>query len=107
MQGPDGKMAETKALIPDRTYGCIYREAMKFCQEQETLNPATMGHVANVGLMAQKAEEYGSHDKTFILDKKGLVQVVGEGGKILMEHLVEKGDIFRMGRTLMRPFVTG
>jgi isocitrate dehydrogenase len=99
MWGPDGKAADTKAMIPDRCYATIYQEIIKFCQENGAFNVTTMGNVANVGLMAQKAEEYGSHDKTFEIPVDGTVRVVDAAGQILMEHSVEKGDIWRMCQT--------
>lgn len=96
MWGPDGKLADTKALIPDRCYAGVYQETIEFCKQNGAFNPSTMGSVPNVGLMAQKAEEYGSHDKTFKLSGKGVVRVVSFNGDVLMEHHVEEGDIFRM-----------
>ncbi len=99
MWGPDGKAADTKAMIPDRCYATIYQEIIKFCQEQGAFDVTTMGNVANVGLMAQKAEEYGSHDKTFEIPLDGTVRVVDAAGQVLMKHPVEKGDIWRMCQT--------
>ena len=99
MWGIDGKAHDTKAMIPDRCYATIYQECIKFCQENGAFDVTTMGNVANVGLMAQKAEEYGSHDKTFEIPTDGTVRVVNESGETLMEHLVEKGDIWRMCQT--------
>jgi isocitrate dehydrogenase len=99
MWGPDGKLADTKAMIPDRCYATIYQEIIKFCQERGAFDVTTMGNVANVGLMAQKAEEYGSHDKTFEIPTEGTVRVVDAAGQVLMEHRVEKGDIWRMCQT--------
>lgn len=99
MWGPDGKLADTKAMIPDRCYATIYQEIIKFCQEQGAFDVTTMGNVSNVGLMAQKAEEYGSHDKTFEIPTDGIVRVVDAAGQVLMEHRVEKGDIWRMCQT--------
>ncbi len=96
MWGPDGKLQDILAVIPDRSYAGIYQETIKFCKKHGAFNPRTMGNVANVGLMAQKAEEYGSHDKTFQIAAKGTVQVIDESGTILMEQKVEEGDIFRM-----------
>ncbi len=96
MWGKDGKLHETKALIPDRCYATIYEETMAFCKQNGALDPRTMGSVPNVGLMAQKAEEYGSHDKTYECPSEGVVRVVDTtSGAILMEHSVEKGDIYR------------
>lgn len=99
MWGPDGKLCDTKAMIPDRCYATIYQEMIKFCQEQGAFDVTTMGSVSNVGLMAQKAEEYGSHDKTFEIPTDGTVRVVDAAGQTLMEHSVEKGDIWRMCQT--------
>jgi isocitrate dehydrogenase len=99
MWGPDGKLVDTKAMIPDRCYATIYQEIIKFCQEQGAFDVTTMGNVANVGLMAQKAEEYGSHDKTFEIPTDGIVRVVDAAGQVLMEHHVETGDIWRMCQT--------
>ncbi len=99
MWGIDGKAHDTKAMIPDRCYATIYQECIKFCQENGAFDVTTMGNVANVGLMAQKAEEYGSHDKTFEIPTDGTVRVVNESGETLMEHSVEKGDIWRMCQT--------
>ena len=96
MWGPDGKQKDTKALIPDRCYAGVYQAVIEFCKEHGAFDPTTMGSVPNVGLMAQKAEEYGSHDKTFILDADGAVRVVDAAGNVLLEQEVEAGDIFRM-----------
>ncbi|MDW1502061.1 NADP-dependent isocitrate dehydrogenase, partial [Vibrio sp. YT-19(2023)] len=96
MWGPDGKQKDTKAMIPDRCYAGIYQAVIDFCKEHGAFDPTTMGSVPNVGLMAQKAEEYGSHDKTFILDAAGTVRVVDASGAVLLEQAVEEGDIFRM-----------
>ena len=96
MWGPDGKQKDTKAMIPDRCYAGIYQAVIDFCKENGAFDPTTMGSVPNVGLMAQKAEEYGSHDKTFILDAAGTVRVVDASGTVLLEQSVEEGDIFRM-----------
>lgn len=96
MWGKDGALHDTKALIPDRAYARIYEETMNFCKKNGALDPRTMGSVPNVGLMAQKAEEYGSHDKTFEIPYDGVVRVIEiSSGTILMEHTVEKGDIYR------------
>lgn len=102
MWGTDGKLHDTKAMIPDRCYAKIFQETIQFCKENGAFDVATMGNVSNVGLMAQKAEEYGSHDKTFILDEAGTVQVIGSEG-VLIEHAVEKGDIWRMCQTKDAP----
>ena len=96
MWGPDGKLKDTKAMIPDRCYAGVYQTVIDFCKKNGALDPKTMGTVPNVGLMAQKAEEYGSHDKTFILSDAGVVNVVDENGDILLTQTVEAGDIFRM-----------
>lgn len=96
MWGPDGKPHDTKFVIPDGSYAGVYQEVINFCKEHGAFNPATMGSVPNVGLMAQKAEEYGSHDKTFKSPGKGKIRVVDAAGKKLLEHKVEEGDIWRM-----------
>jgi len=97
MWGPDGKLAATKAMIPDRCYSTMYREIMDDCRKNGAFNPATMGGVPNVGLMAQQAEEYGSHDKTFVAQGAGTIRVVDEAsGAALLQQKVEEGDIFRM-----------
>ncbi|MBI1922540.1 MAG: NADP-dependent isocitrate dehydrogenase [Geobacter sp.] len=98
MWGSDGQLHDTKALIPDRCYATFYQEIIEDCQKHGAFDPATMGSVPNVGLMAQKAEEYGSHPTTFILPADGTVRVVDASGKALMEHSVEVGDIWRMSR---------
>jgi isocitrate dehydrogenase len=99
MWGPDGKLQDTRAMIPDRCYATMYQAIIEFCQERGAFDVTTMGTVANVGLMAQKAEEYGSHDKTFEITARGNVRVIDSTGKILMAHDVEKGDIWRMCQT--------
>ena len=99
MWGVDGDLHDMKAMIPDRCYATIYKECIKFCQEHGAFDVTTMGNVANVGLMAQKAEEYGSHDKTFEIPVDGVVRVLAATGAILMEHSVERGDIWRMCQT--------
>ncbi|MCH1931375.1 NADP-dependent isocitrate dehydrogenase [Shewanella sp. A25] len=96
MWGPDGQLHDTKALIPDRCYAGVYQETIAFCKENGAFDPKTMGSVPNVGLMAQKAEEYGSHDKTFEIPADGVVTVTDSTGTILMSHNVEAGDIWRM-----------
>lgn len=98
MWGPDGQLHDTKAMIPDRCYATMYREIIEDCQKNGALNPATMGSVPNVGLMAQKAEEYGSHPTTFEIPADGTVRVITADGKVLMEHAVGSGDIWRMSR---------
>ena len=99
MWGPDGKLHDTKAVIPDRCYANIYQEVIDFCRQHGAFDVTTMGNVCNVGLMAQKAEEYGSHDKTFEISADGRVRVVNATGEVLMEHTVEQGDIWRMCQT--------
>lgn len=96
MWNADGKPQDTKAVIPDSSYASIYQATIDFCKENGAFNPTTMGSVSNVGLMAQKAEEYGSHDKTFEIKAHGKVQVTNQAGEVLMEHQVEQGDIWRM-----------
>jgi len=96
MWNPAGELQDTKAVIPDSSYAGIYTETIAFCKEHGAFDPTTMGSVSNVGLMAQKAEEYGSHDKTFEIDSDGKVQVLSENGAVLLEHTVEAGDIWRM-----------
>ncbi|WP_285162750.1 NADP-dependent isocitrate dehydrogenase [Shewanella goraebulensis] len=96
MWGPDGQLKDTKAMIPDRCYAGVYQETIAFCKANGAFNPTTMGSVPNVGLMAQKAEEYGSHDKTFEIASAGVVKVINSAGDVLMSHNVEVGDIFRM-----------
>ncbi|ABE55115.1 isocitrate dehydrogenase, NADP-dependent [Shewanella denitrificans OS217] len=96
MWGPDGQLKDTKALIPDRCYAGVYQETIAFCKANGAFNPSTMGSVPNVGLMAQKAEEYGSHDKTFEIKAKGTVKVINQAGDVLMSHDVDSGDIYRM-----------
>lgn len=103
MWGPDGKLHDTTAIIPDRCYAGVYEETIQFCKENGAFDPTTMGNVSNVGLMAQKAEEYGSHDKTFEIARAGKVRVVDEAGRTLMEHAVEPGDIWRMCQTKDAP----
>lgn len=99
MWGPDGKPADTKAVIPDRCYAGVYQATIDFCKEHGAFDPSTMGSVANVGLMAKKAEEYGSHDKTFEMDKAGKVVAVDSDGKTIFEHTVQPGDIWRACQT--------
>lgn len=95
MWNPDGELEDTKAVIPDSSYAPIYEVVVKDCQEHGQFDPATMGTVQNIGLMAMKAEEYGSHDKTFELESDGTVRVVDGAGRVLLEHDVEAGDIWR------------
>ncbi len=99
MWGPDGKLHDTKAMIPDRTYARIYQKVIEEAQKHGQFDPATMGTVQNVGLMAMKAEEYGSHPTTFEIPEAGTVKVVDDNGRVLMQHKVDKGDIWRMART--------
>ena len=99
MWGPDGNPADTKAVIPDRNYAGVYQATIDFCKENGAFDVTTMGNVANVGLMAKKAEEYGSHDKTFEIEKPGTVRVLGATGNVLLSHEVETGDIWRMCQT--------
>ncbi|MDA8980299.1 NADP-dependent isocitrate dehydrogenase [Chitinophagales bacterium] len=96
MWDAEGKTQDTKAVIPDSSYAGIYEETINFCKKHGAFDPATMGSVPNVGLMAQKAEEYGSHDKTFEISADGKVQVVNQAGQIVLEHMVSEGDIWRM-----------
>jgi len=99
MWGPDGKPHQAKAMIPDRCYATTYKEIIENCKTHGAFDPATMGSVPNVGLMAQKAEEYGSHDKTFQAPGNGTIRAVDASGKTLLEQKVEEGDIFRMCQT--------
>jgi isocitrate dehydrogenase len=99
MWGPDGQLHDTKAIIPDRSYAQIYQEVIQFNKENGAFDPTTMGTVPNIGLMAQKAEEYGSHDKTFEMTAAGTVRIVDAEGNALMEQKVEEGDIFRACQT--------
>ena len=96
MWGPDGNLKDMKAVIPDRCYAGVYQETIDFCKKNGAFDPTTMGSVSNVGLMAQKAEEYGSHDKTFEFADNGTVRVTDQNEKTIFEHKVEKGDIWRM-----------
>jgi isocitrate dehydrogenase len=98
MWGADDQLHETKAVIPDRCYSTFYQVVMDDCKANGQFNPATMGSVQNVGLMAQKAEEYGSHPTTFEIPADGTVRVVDGNGNVLIEHQVEKGDVWRMSR---------
>jgi isocitrate dehydrogenase len=96
MYGTDGKLYDTKAIIPDRCYAGVYQATIDFCKQHGAFNPVTMGSVSNVGLMAQAAEEYGSHDKTFEIRAKGNIRVVNSAGEVLLQHAVDQGDIWRM-----------
>ncbi|RLA21120.1 MAG: NADP-dependent isocitrate dehydrogenase [Gammaproteobacteria bacterium] len=99
MWGADGRLKETKAVMPESTYARIYQEMVSFCKTNGAFDPTTMGTVPNVGLMAQKAEEYGSHDKTFEIPSEGVARIVDEEGNVLMAQNVEEGDIWRMCQT--------
>ena len=101
--GRDNELHDTIALIPDRSYAPIYQIAIEDCQKNGAFDPSTIGSVPNVGLMAQKAEEYGSHDKTFTAPGNGVIRVADQSGKILMKQTVEEGDIFRMSQTKDEP----
>jgi isocitrate dehydrogenase len=103
MWGADGKPYDTLAMIPDRCYAGVYKTIVEDCKKNGSLDPATMGSVPNVGLMAQKAEEYGSHDKTFEINGDGVVRIVDSSGKALLEQKVEQGDIFRACQTKDAP----
>jgi isocitrate dehydrogenase len=96
MWDPSGNLKDTKAVIPDSSYAKIYSATIDFCKKNGAFDPTKMGTVPNVGLMAQKAEEYGSHDKTFEIQNDGIVQVIDSANNTLLEHSVEKGDIWRM-----------
>ena len=96
MWNKEGKQQDTKAVIPDRCYAGIFQKTIEFCKQHGAFDPTTMGSVPNVGLMAQKAEEYGSHDKTFEIPTAGTVRVIDDNGNTLLEHKVEQGDIWRM-----------
>lgn len=99
MWGPDGKLKDTKAVMPESTYARIYQEVINFCKANGAFDPTTLGTVPNVGLMAKKAEEYGSHDKTFEIEEPGTMRVVDATGTVLMQHAVETGDIWRACQT--------
>ncbi len=103
MWGADGKLHDTKAVIPDRCYADVYQAVIEDCKQHGPFDPVTMGSVPNVGLMAQAAEEYGSHDKTFQIPSDGVVRVSDESGKVLLEQKVEAGDIWRMCQTKDAP----
>ena len=96
MWNKEGEQQDTKAVIPDASYAGVYKATIDFCKRNGSFDPTTMGSVSNVGLMAQKAEEYGSHDKTFEITQNGTVQVADQDGVVLIEHKVEKGDVWRM-----------
>src|SRR5437764_9179832 len=99
MWGPDGKEADTLAVIPDSSYAGVYQVVIDDCRAHGAFDPATMGSVPNVGLMAQAAEEYGSHDKTFEIAADGTVRVVDAAGNVVLEQPVSAGDVFRMCQT--------
>jgi len=103
MYGPDGKLKDVKAVMPESTFARIYQEMINFCKNHGAFDPATMGSVPNVGLMAQKAEEYGSHDKTFEIPADGIARIVDDEGNVLIEQNVEEGDIWRMCQTKDAP----
>ncbi|WP_194768571.1 NADP-dependent isocitrate dehydrogenase [Tamlana sp. I1] len=103
MWNAEGKLQDTKAVIPDSSYAGIYAATIDFCKKHGAFDPTTMGTVPNVGLMAQKAEEYGSHDKTFEIASNGTVKVIDASGNTLLEHNVEEGDIWRMCQTKDAP----
>ncbi|MCB2183354.1 MAG: NADP-dependent isocitrate dehydrogenase [Desulfobulbaceae bacterium] len=103
MWGPDDKLHDTIAMVPDRCYATIYQEVVEDCKKNGAFDPSTMGSVANVGLMAQKAEEYGSHDKTFVAPGTGTIRIVDDAGQTLVEQPVEEGDIFRGCQTKDAP----
>ncbi|MGP0013424.1 NADP-dependent isocitrate dehydrogenase [Pseudomonas sp.] len=103
MWGTDGQLHDTKAVIPDRCYATIYQAVIEDCKQHGAFDPTTMGSVPNVGLMAKKAEEYGSHDKTFQIKTNGVVRVTDNTGRTLLEQTVEAGDIFRMCQTKDAP----
>lgn len=103
MWNKEGKTQDTKAVIPDSSYAGVYQAVIEFCREHGAFDPATMGSVPNVGLMAKKAEEYGSHDKTFSIPFAGKMEIIAEDGKVLTSHEVEKGDIWRACQTKDAP----
>ncbi|MGU7840143.1 NADP-dependent isocitrate dehydrogenase [Burkholderia sp. AW33-5] len=103
MWGPDGELYDAKAVIPDRCYAGVYQAVIEDCKQHGAFDPVTMGSVPNVGLMAQAAEEYGSHDKTFQIPADGVVRVTDDAGNVLLEHAVESGDIWRMCQTKDAP----
>ena len=103
MWGADGKLKDTKAVLPESTFARIYQEIINFCKTNGAFDPTTMGTIPNVGLMAQKAEEYGSHDKTFEIPEDGVARIVDHRGNVLIEQNVERGDIWRMCQTKDAP----
>ena len=96
MWNSEGQLQDMKAVIPDRSYAGVYQETIAFCKEHGAFDPKTMGTIPNVGLMAQKAEEYGSHDKTFEIEEAGTIRVLNQSGEALLEHEVQAGDVWRM-----------
>ncbi len=103
MWGPDDQLHDCIAMVPDRCYATIYQEVIEDCKQHGAFDPATMGSVSNVGLMAQKAEEYGSHDKTFLAPTSGMIRIVDSSGRTLVQQPVEEGDIFRSCQTKDAP----
>ena len=103
MWNSEGKLQDTLAVIPDSSYAGVYQSVIDFCKEQGAFDPRAMGTVSNVGLMAQKAEEYGSHDKTFQAPSAGTIRIIDSSGKLLLEHTVEEGDIWRACQTKDAP----
>ena len=103
MWNNQGVLQDTKAVIPDRSYSAVYQRTIDFCKKHGAFDPATMGSVANVGLMAQKAEEYGSHDKTFQITDRGTVEIINQQGAVLLSKQVQKGDIFRAAQVKDNP----
>ena len=105
MWNSNGELEDTKAIIPDSSYASIYSAVINFCKKNGAFDPVSMGSVSNIGLMAQKAEEYGSHDKTFEISQHGYVKLIDENNEIIFEHKVEKGDIWRMCQTKHKPII--
>jgi isocitrate dehydrogenase len=103
MWGPDGRLKDTLAMVPDRSYATMYQAVVEDCQLNGAYDPSTMGSVSNVGLMAQKAEEYGSHDKTFTAKANGVIRAVDKSGNVLLDQNVNEGDIYRMSQTKDAP----
>ncbi len=103
MWNAQGELEDAKVTIPDSSYAGIYAATIDFCKQHGAFDPTTMGSVSNVGLMAKKAEEYGSHDKTFVIEQAGIVQVIDQQNNVLLEHKVEQGDIWRMCQTKDAP----
>ena len=107
MWNKEGKQQDAKAVIPESSYAGLYSETIAFCKEHGAFDPTTMGTVPNVGLMAKKAEEYGSHDKTFEVPSAGTVRVVDGSDNALLEHSVSEGDIWRMCQSKTVRFAIG